>query len=214
MDRGPRHPPARLDPQKKTLGATERDEHARAAYRDQVARQPADRYVIVDECGSNINLTPIYARAPKGERAIGSVPRNTEKNTTLIAAMTTRGMGPALLLEGGTDTAAFEVYVEQVLAPALVPGQIVVMDNLSAHKGERIQHLLEARGCSVQYLPPYSPDLSPIEEAFSKLKTLLRRAEARTRDALYEAIAAILDQITARDAQGYFAHCGYGTKVQ
>jgi transposase len=145
---------------------------------------------------------------------MGRVPRNTEKNTTLIAAMTTRGMGPALLLEGGTDTAAFAVYVEQVLAPALVPGQIVVMDNLSAHTSERIQHLLEARGCTVQYLPAYSPDLSPIEEAFSKLKTLLRRAEARTREALYEAIAAILDQITARDAQAYFAHCGYGTKAQ
>ena len=171
-------------------------------------------YVIVDECGSNINLTPIYARAPKGQRAIGRVPRNTEKNTTLIASMTTRGMGPALLLEGGTDTAAFEVYVQRVLAPALVPGQIVVLDNLSAHKSERIRELIEARGCTIQYLPAYSPDLSPIEEAFSKLKTLLRRAEARTQDALYDAIALVLDQITAQDAQGYFGHCGYGATVQ
>ena len=203
-----------LDPQKKTLGATERDEPARTAYREQVARQPADAYVIVDECGSNTNLTPIYARAPKGERAFGRVPRNTEKNTTLIASMTTQGMGPALLLEGSTDTAAFEVYVERILAPTLISGQIVVMDNLSAHKGERIQRLIEARGCRVQYLPAYSPDLSPIEEAFSKLKTLLRRAEARTREALHDAIATVLDQITAHDAQGYFTHCGYGVQVQ
>ena len=214
MDRGPGDPPVGLDPQKKTLGATERDEQARAVYREQIAQHRADEYVIIDECGSNIHLTPRYARAPKGERALGSVPRNTEKNTTLIASMTTHGMGPALLLEGGTDTAAFEVYVAQVLTPALVPGQIVVMDNLSAHKHERIQHLIEARGCTIQYLPAYSPDLSPIEEAFSKLKTLLRRAAARTREALYEAMATVLDQITAQDAQGYFAHGGYGAKVQ
>ncbi len=214
MDRGPCYPAVRVDPQKKTLGAAERDEQARAAYREQVAQQRADAYVIIDECGSNINLTPIYARAPKGQRAYGSVPRNTEQNTTLIASLTTQGMGPAMLLAGGTDSAAFAVYVEQVLAPALVAGQIVVMDNLSAHKGERIRHLIEARDCTLQYLPAYSPDLSPIEEAFSKLKTLLRRAEARTREALHDAIAAVLDQITAHDARGYFAHCGYGTKAQ
>ncbi len=214
MDGRTRHPPLGLDAQKKTLGATERDEHARAAYREQVAQQPADAYVIIDECGSNINLTPIYARAPKGERALGSVPRNTEQNTTLIASLTTQGMGPAMLLEGSTATAAFAVYVERMLAPALVPGQIVVMDNLSAHKHARIRRVIEARSCTVQYLPAYSPDLSPIEEAFSKLKALLRRAEARTREALHDAIARVLDQITAQDAQGYFAHCGYGAQVQ
>jgi len=150
----------------------------------------------------HINLTPRYARAPKGERAFGSVPRNTNKNTTLIAAMTTAGMGPAMLLEGATDTAAFEAYVEQVLVPALAPGKIVVLDNLSAHKSPRVRTLIEAQGCEVWFLPSYSPDLSPIEEAFSKLKVLLRRAEARTRDALHAAIATGLEQITAVDAQG------------
>ncbi len=119
-----------------------------------------------------------------------------------------------MLLEGGTDSAAFEAYVEQVLAPSLLPGQVVVMDNVSAHKRERVQRIIEARSCTVQYLPSYSPDLSPIEEAFSKLKTLLRRVEARTRHALHDAIATVLDQITARDAHGYFAHCGYGIHVQ
>ncbi len=171
-------------------------------------------FVVVDECGSNINLTPIYARAPRGLRAYGQVPRNTEKNTTLIASMTTVGMGPALLLDGATDSAAFEVYVEQVLAPELRPGQVVVIDNLSAHKRERVRTVIEARGCELWFLPAYSPDLSPIEEAFSKLKALVRRAEARTRDALYDAIATALERITPADALGYFRHGGYGTQVQ
>ena len=209
-DAGARDYAPGLDPQKKTLAAAERDEHARAAYRERVAARAAADFVIVDECGSNINLTPVYARAPRGERAFGTVPRNTEKNTTLIASMTTKGMGPAMLLTGATDTAAFEAYVAHVLAPALPPGKVVVLDNLSAHKSPRVQALIEARGCTVWFLPAYSPDLSPIEEAFSKLKAILRRAEARTRAALEQALADALDLITAHDARGYFAHCGYG----
>ncbi len=204
----------RLDAQKKTLGATERDEQARAAYRIQVASYNQDQVVVVDECGSNINLTPIYARAPKGEPAVDQVPRNTAQNTTLIASMTTQGMGAAMLLDGATDGIAFESYVAHFLAPTLIPGQIVVMDNLRAHKRSGVHELIEARGCTVLYLPAYSPDLSPIEEAFSKLKALVRRVRARTREALYEAIATALEQITTADAQGYFAHCGYGIAVQ
>ncbi len=209
---GSRDCPPRLDAEKKTLGAAERDDHARAAYRERVAVRDAHDFVILDECGSNINLTPVYARAPRGERALGTVPRNTKKNTTLIASMTTDGMGPAMLLEGATDTAAFETYVTQFLAPALPPGKVVVLDNLSAHKSPRVRALIEARGCTVWFLPAYSPDLSPIEEAFSKLKAVLRRAQARTRVALHQAIADALDTITAQDAQGYFAHCGYGLR--
>ncbi len=202
------HPPW-LDAQKKTLGATERDEQARVAYRARVAGRAASDFVIVDECGSTIKLTPVYARAPRGARAIGTVPRNTTKNTTLIASMTTQGMGPAMLVTGATDTAVFEAYVAQVLAPALLPGQVVVLDNLSVHKRPRVREWIEARGCTVWFLPAYSPDRSPIEEAFSKLKAVLRRAEARTRAALHQAIAEALDKITAQDACGYFAHCGY-----
>jgi transposase len=192
------------------LGAAERAEQARIAYRKRVAGRAAADFVIVDECGSNINLTPVYARAPRGERAIGTVPRNTEKNTTLIASMTTNGLGPAMLMTGATDTEAFEAYVAQFLAPALVPGQVVVLDNLSAHKSPRVRDVIEACGCTIWFLPAYSPDLSPIEEAFSKLKALLRRAEARTQAALQQALAEALDMITAQDARGYFAHCGYG----
>ena len=162
----------------------------------------------------HINLTPRYARAPKGERAYGSAPRNTKKNTTLIASMTTAGMGAAMLLEGATDSAAFETYIEQMLAPTLPAGKIVVLDNLSAHKRPRVQTLIEARGCELWFLPAYSPDLSPIEEAFSKLKTVLRRAAARTREALHAAIGDALDQITALNAHGYFTHCGYQGTVQ
>ncbi len=209
---GSRDDPPRLDTEKKTLGAAERDDHARAAYRARVAVRDARDFVILDECGSNINLTPVYARAPRGERALSTVPRNTKKNTTLIASMTTDGMGPAMLVEGATDTAAFETYVAQFLAPALPPGKVVVLDNLSAHKRPRVRALIEARGCTVWFLPAYSPDLSPIEEALSKLKAVLRRAQARTRVALHQAIADALDTITAQDAQGYFAHCGYGLR--
>jgi transposase len=195
------------------MGAAERDEEARSEYRGRVKGHQASGFVVVDECGSNVNLTPRYARAPRGKRAYGKAPRNTEANTTLIASITTEGMGPAMLLTGATDTAAFEVYIEKVLVPSLHPGEVVVMDNLSAHKSERVRKLIEAIGCELWYLPSYSPDLSPIEEAFSKLKHLLRKAEARTREALEKAIAEALELITHEDATGYFSHCGYGVAV-
>jgi transposase len=185
-----------------------------AALRAQLVQHPDATFVIVDESGTNLNLTPRYARAPRGARAYGQIPRNTPKNTTLIASLTLAGMGPAMTLEGATDTAAFVAYVEQVLAPALRPGRIVVLDNLRVHKSVRVRTLIEAHGAQLWYLPAYSPDLSPIEHAFSKLKTLLRRAQARTREALEAAIAAGLDQITPADAAGWFAHCGYRHEAQ
>ncbi len=165
--------------------------------------------MFVDECGSNVGLAPLRARAPKGERAFGKAPRNRGKNTTLLASMSAGGMGPSLAVEGGTTKAVFEGYVELVLAPSLCPGQVVVMDNLSAHRGEVVRELVEARGCEVLFLPSYSPDFSPIEEAFSKLKALLRREKARTKEALVEALGRALDAITLKDARGWFAHCGY-----
>ena len=122
MDAGARHPAAGLDPEKKSLAASERDEAQRQAFREQLGTRAAADFVIVDESGTNLNLTPLYARAPRGERAYGQVPRNTPKNTTLIASLTLAGMGPAMTLEGATDTAAFVAYIEQVLAPTLRPG--------------------------------------------------------------------------------------------
>jgi transposase len=159
-------------------------------------------------------MTRLYARAPKGERAYGKVPRNRGRNTTLLASMTSEGMGPCLAVEGATTKAVFEAYVGRVLAPSLSPGQVVVMDNLSAHKGEGVRELVEGRGCEVLFLPPYSPDFSPIEEAFSKVKALLRKAAARNREGLVEAIGWALDAVTARDTRGWFTHCGYAIGAQ
>jgi transposase len=208
-DDEPCHSPRRVDAQKKTLGATERNEEERAAWRAEVNELPAQQMVFVDECGSNSALTPLYARAPKGERAQGHVPRNRGKNTTLIASLSLEGMGAAMILEGSANGAAFERYVEQLLAPSLHAGQIVVMDNLRAHKGEGVRQAIEAKGCHVLFLPGYSPDFSPIEETFSKLKSYLRRAGARTREELEEAICQALLTVTAQDARGWFSHCGY-----
>ena len=127
-----------------------------------MSQQEADRLVFLDECGSNIALTPLYARAPKGERARGSVPRNRGKNTTLIASLSLEGIGASMMIEGGVNAPAFETYVEQILAPSLQSGQLVVMDNLRVHKAARVQQLIEDRGCQLLFLPAYSPDFSPI----------------------------------------------------
>lgn len=165
--------------------------------------------MFVDETGTHIALTPLYARAPKGQRAVGKVPRNTGSNTTLLASLSLEGMGEALILPGAADSLAFEVYIEQVLAPSLRPGQIVVMDNLSIHQGERVRQAIEAKGCWLLFLPAYSPDFSHIEPAFSKLKAAFRRIGARSHDALIETIAQALLTITTADARGRFKHCGY-----
>ena len=191
------------------MAAAERDEEARARWRERVALLDPSRLVFVDECGSNVGLAPLRARAPKGEQAFGKAPRNRGRNTTLLASMGAEGMGPCVAVEGATTARVFEAYVARVLAPSLRPGQVVVLDNLSAHKGERVRELVGARGCEVLFLPAYSPDFSPIEEAFSKLKALLRRAKARTKEALVEAIGRALDAITPEDARGWFGHCGY-----
>ncbi len=142
------------------------------------------------------------------------VPRNWGANVTLLSSMTCSGMGPSLAVEGPTTREVFEAYLERVLTPSLSPGQIVVMDNLSAHKGGRVKELIEGRGCELIYLPPYSPDLNPIEEAFAKIKALLRRVEARTREALIKAMGRVLDAVTASDARGFFEHRGYRPLAQ
>jgi transposase len=138
-----------------------------------------------------------------------SVPRNRGKNTTLLSSMSLEGMGASLTVEGSTTARVFETYVEKVLAPSLKEGQVVVMDNLSAHKPKRIRELIEQQGCELVYLPSYSPDYNPIEEAFAKIKHLLRKAAARTKEAFIEAIAAAISAITAEDIRGYFEHAGY-----
>ncbi len=198
-----------MDAQKKTVGASERDEEQRQEWHEQARELDASEFVFVDECGSNTAMARTRARAPRGERAYASLPRNTGPNTTVIASLSLRGMRETMIVEGATNTVVFERYLEQVLAPSLKQGQIVILDNLSAHKSQKARELVQARGARLWFLPPYSPDFSPIENAFSKLKTCLRKARARTKDALEAAIADALEAITPQDARGYFQHCGY-----
>ena len=172
------------------------------------------RLVFVDEMGTNISLSGLYAYALKGRRAYGKVPRNRGANTTLLASMSLKGMGPCVAVEGPTTATVFEAYIEKALVPSLRGRQIVVVDNLSAHKSERARELIKQRGCQLLYLPPlYSPDLNPIEQAFSKIKGALRKAGARTREGLIEALGAAISAVTAGDAQGFFKHGGYHLPV-
>ncbi len=169
------------------------------------------RGVFVDECGTHTSMTRRRARAPRGQRARGAVPRNRGPVTTLIAGLSLAGMTAAMTVEGGTDTAVFATYLEHFLLPSLAPGMLVVVDNVGAHQPERIRRLVAA-GCELVFLPAYSPDLSPVEEAFSKIKALVKAAAARTRAALDAAIAAALAAVTAADATGWFSHAGYRTR--
>lgn len=168
----------------------------------------------MDESGFHTSMMRLRSRAPRGERAYGKVPRNRGKNLTLIASMSLLGMGETMCVKGATDSQVFEVYVEHFLAPTLQQGQVVVFDNLRAHKPQRVRELIEARGAEVLFLPSYSPDLNPIEEAFSKIKGIVRKLAARTHEALSEAIAEALSAITPADVAGWFTHCGYEVKVQ
>ena len=201
--------------QKKSQVAQERDEEARGLWRWLASRFDARRLVFVDESGFNTSMTRLRARAPRGKRAYGKVPRNRGKNTTLIAAITLQGaMGESMSLEGATDSLAFEAYVEHFLAPALKKGQVVVLDGLGAHRTEKVKELIEARGADLVFVPSYSPDLNPIEEAFSKIKHLVRKVDARGREALVEAIGRALASVTPEDAAGWFAHAGYWPQDQ
>jgi transposase len=198
-----------VDTKKKSLIASERDEAARAAFRAMSALWEATKVIFLDESGTQTNMTPRYSRAPRGERAVGSEPRNHEQNTTLVAALSLTGLGEAMTLDGALDGDAFVAYLEAFLVPTLVAGEIVVMDNLSVHKDKRVRPLIEGAGCTLAYLPAYSPDMTPIEQAFSKIKEYLRRVGARSREALGEAITAAMATVTAQDAEGWFTHCGY-----
>jgi transposase len=168
------------------------------------------RLVFVDECSTNVRMTPLRARAPRGERAFGKVPKNWKENVTLISSMNLGGMGASMSIEGSADGDVFLLYVEHLLCPALERGQIVVMDNLQVHKMKKVRELIEGCGCRVAFLPSYSPDFNPIEEAFSKIKALLKKAKARSFEALVEATGTALLAVSEEDARGFFTHRGYG----
>ena len=166
----------------------------------------------MDESSTNVAMVPRYARAPKGERAYAKAPRNWGKNVTLISSITLEeGMGPSMSIEGSSDTESFGLYMRDILAPRLKAGQIVLMDNLSVHKGKWVRELIEEKGCQLWLLPSYSPDMNPIEEAFSKVKNLIRKAKARTLEALFTVTARSLRAVSEEDARGFFEACSYKT---
>jgi transposase len=157
-------------------------------------------------------MTRLRGRAPRGTRVVERVPRGHWKTTALIAALNSRRIRCGLTLDGAVDGAAFESSVDQVLVPELRPGDLVILDNLSSHKGPRVGQLIRAVKADVRYLPPYSPDLNPIENAFSKIKQVLRSLGLRLIDALWKTMQSVLARITPSDAARFFRHCGYATE--
>jgi transposase len=181
----------------------------RAAFREEVSRIRLEDLVFVDESGINTAMTRLYGRAPEGERALGRAPAGRWRQLTILGGLSVQGLIACMSIEAATDTPVFVAFVREILVPALKPGQVVILDNLSPHKADEVRELIEGAGCRLRLLPPYSPDLNPIEQTWSKLKALLRSAAARTKEALEEALTAVIEQITAADARGWFAHCGY-----
>ena len=205
------HAPPGHHAKKKTLSACEQDPLERALWRWQATwlLAPFLSLVFVDESGSNQALAPRYGYSPKGQRCLGQVPRNRGRNTSILAAMGAQGLLATMTVEGSTNTEVFLTYLENVLCPALRPGQTVVLDNLRVHKNEAVRQKIEAAGCRLVFLPAYSPDFNPNEHAFAKLKQHLRKAKARTQAALEAAITAGLATISAQDARGWFKHCEF-----
>jgi transposase len=165
--------------------------------------------VFIDETWASTKMARTHGRAPRGERLRSPIPHGHWKTTTFVAALRTSGMVAPMVLDGPINGVAFQAYVDQVLVPDLEPGYIVVMDNLGSHKGAGIKGAIEAAGASLLYLPPYSPDLNPIENAFAKLKAMLRKAAERTIDGLWNAIGRIIDTVTPEECTNYFAAAGY-----
>ena len=167
------------------------------------------RFKFVDESGVNLALTRLFGRAPRGERVVDAVPQNYGENVTMLGALSLQGVEALMTVNGATDSDIFLAFVCEVLAPTLEPGDVVIWDNLGAHRSQAVREAVEARGAQLIFLPPYSPDMNPIERCWSKIKTYLRAAKARTREALEAAIKQALATVTASDAFAWFAHCGY-----
>jgi transposase len=186
----------------------------RRAFAQQVAEklnQVLQRLRFIDECGTHLGLTRLYGRATPGERVVEATPGYSGPHYTVVAALSLTGVQAPWAFAGAMNSLAFETYVEHVLGPTLHTGDIVLLDNLSAHKGAEVRRLIEARGARVEFLPPYSPDLNPIEKCWAKTKVALRKAKARTWDALLDALAEALRSVTAEDALAWFTHCGFAT---
>jgi transposase len=199
--------------QKKSIHAAEQDrpdvKAQREAWREKTAGLDLHRLVFLDESGAKTNMTRLYGRSFGGRRLVDAAPHGHWCTTTMLYAMRLDGSTAAMVIEEPTDAEVFEAYVGQVLTRSLRPGDIVVMDNLPPHKKPSVITAIEAAGAVVWFLPPYSPDFNPIEKMWSKIKAYLRKVEARTQEALFDAIGAALLTITASDAFNWFASCGY-----
>lgn len=182
---------------------------ARTAWRANQPRLSAEKLVFVDETWATTNMARRYGRAPRGQRLVAAVPHGHWKTSTFVAGLRCDGVTAPLVIDGAINGETFRAWVEQFLAPTLAPGDIVVMDNLGSHKVVGVREAIEARGASLVYLPPYSPDLNPIEKAFAKLKALLRKRAARSVDALWAAIGELLDHFSPTECANYFASAGY-----
>lgn len=198
---------------KKNLKASEQDRADVKQRREQWSAQQGSldftRLVFLDESGAKTNMTRLRGRALEGQRLVDSTPHGHWCTTTIIGAMRLDGSTACMAVDGATDKDIFREYVRCVLVPVLRTGDIVVLDNLSAHKDRHTQELIERAGAELRFLPPYSPDLNPIEKMWSKLKAFLRATKARTEEELYQAISLALETVTAQDAEGWFRSCGY-----
>ena len=198
-------------PKKKTLHAEQRDteenRRRRQAFIERIGTVPPERLIFLDECGVTTQMTRTYARASRGVRIHEATPQGHWKILTVLGAMSTRGMVAMMTIEEATDTDIFLAYLDHAVCPKLKPGDVVVMDNLSSHKVDGVHRRIEQCGAELLYLPPYSPDLNPIEKAWAKLKQLLRSAKARTAQALDQAITDVLPMITPENAEAWFRLC-------
>jgi len=167
------------------------------------------RFVFLDETSTPITLTPLRARAPRGERAVGRVPHRRRPHISWLATRTASGIGESLVVQGAVDRQVFDLFVARILVPSLRPGQIVILDNLTGHESAKAKALIAAAGCHLVFLPTYSPDFNPIEQAFAKIKQALRRVGARSWETVVAAIGMALATVTTTDARAFFAEAGF-----
>ncbi len=195
------------------MHASERDtprvQAERSRYRALSTTLDLHRLKFIDESGINIAMTRLYGRAPRGERALGSAPQNYGQNVTILGALSCTGLEAVMTIEGATDSDVFRAYIREVLCPTLRAGDLVIADNLSVHKATGVQEAIAATGARLLYLPPYSPDLNPIEKLFAKLKHHLRNEAKRTVETVCDAIGRILETVTPHECQNYFTEAGY-----
>lgn len=189
--------------------ASERNNYKRAWFRRRVSGIDPERLIFIDEAAVNTAMTRQFGRAAPGERVVESVPRNYGEQTSMISALGLRGLVATMTLEGAVDTLAFNAYINEVLAAKLTKGDVVILDNLNVHKASQVEGVAADRGARVIWLAPYSPDMSPIEQCWSKIKQLLRAAKARTREELEVALISAMKSVTSSDIRGWFNYCGY-----